>query len=331
MTARVSPAVGEALARWYRARHGVDVEVRLDEAPAAAGHSNELVFVTLGKRAVVVRLAPEGPQLFPAYDLRMQAVAQEAAAAGGVPVAAPVVVELDERWLGRPFLLLPRVEGRHVGDAPTFCDWLTALDEAAQRALHEAFLDALVAVHRCDWAWARTALRGAETGLAEEIGWWEDLARWAFPGQAGALLELFAVCRADLPAHEPPRSLLWGDVRLGNVVFDDGGRPAAVLDWEMASIGPAESDVAWFTTLSAATEHFVGATVPGFLDRAGVVAHVEAGIGRALRDLEWHERFALARAATLSARTQALDALRRGRPAPDPASTGMVRYALSRR
>ena len=38
--------------------------------------------------------------------------------------------------------------------------------------------------------------------------------------------------------------LLWGDSRVGNVLYRDF-RPIAVLDWEMVALGPRELDVAW--------------------------------------------------------------------------------------
>ena len=64
-----------------------------------------------------------------------------------------------------------------------------------------------------------------------------------------ALSDALAWCRAHRPASDPPASLLWGDVRLGNVIFDADRRPAAVLDWEMTTIGAAEHDLAWYLTL----------------------------------------------------------------------------------
>src|SRR4051794_34569514 len=99
--------------------------------------------------------------------------------------------------------------------------------------------------------------------------------------------------------------MLWGDVRLGNVVIAlDSVDPVAILDWEMATIGPAESDVAWLTALSDMTDTMVGDRVPGFLTRAEVIEHYESVLGRSLMDLEWHEMFAMARAAAIHLRTE---------------------------
>jgi aminoglycoside phosphotransferase (APT) family kinase protein len=96
--------------------------------------------------------------------------------------------------------------------------------------------------------------------------------------------------------------LLWGDVRLGNVIFDDAWQPVAVLDWEMTTIGPAEHDVAWHTSLETMQNELFGRAVPGFLDRDALLARYEAQVGRALADLEWFEIFALVRSAAIMTR-----------------------------
>jgi aminoglycoside phosphotransferase (APT) family kinase protein len=327
-----------AIAAWYRAQRpeADDVSVRLG-APLSQGYSNEVVVAEVDvsvegdrhEESVVVRLPPTGPPLFPDNDLAAQAAAQDLAHAGGVPVPRPLVVELDASWLGAPFLVMPLIRGRHPGEVPALTDWLLAGGEDEQRRVQTGLLDALVALHRAPWRHAElTALVRRSTPLLEDVAWWEAYASWACEGApAGPLVELFAACRDRVPDAEPPASLLWGDVRLGNVVVGDDGTPAALLDWEMATIGPAESDVAWFTALSDMTDHFVGSRLPGFLDRDGVVAHVEAGLGRPLEHQDWHECFAVARAAAAGFRTKVVAALAQGAPLPDPADDAVIAYA----
>ena len=43
---------------------------------------------------------------------------------------------------------------------------------------------------------------------------------------------------------DEPTVLCWGDARIGNIIFD-GTKPAAVLDWEMVTLGSPEMDLAW--------------------------------------------------------------------------------------
>jgi aminoglycoside phosphotransferase (APT) family kinase protein len=101
-----------------------------------------------------------------------------------------------------------------------------------------------------------------------------------------------------------------GDVQFSNAIFDDAGRPAAILDWEMASIGPAEMDLGWFLGLHRTTVHSHGGDLPGFPSRASIVARHERRLGRSLADLRWFEAFALLRACALFGRVLRLLAAR---------------------
>jgi aminoglycoside phosphotransferase (APT) family kinase protein len=209
-------------------------------------------------------------------------------------------------------------------------EWIMGLGTAGQRRLHEAFLDALARVHASPVDGLADRVRGAAGTLADEVGWWTDLVTWTFDGATPApVAEGLAWCRARLPHPQPPRGLLWGDVHPGNVVFGDDLDVRAVLDWEMASIGPAESDLAWFTALDEIAGALVGRRVPGFLDRDEVVARHEQALGRSLVSFRWFEIFAMLRAAALNLRKAALAAARKGRPAPAAEDDPVLRHALS--
>ena len=152
-------------------------------------------------------------------------------------------------------------------------------------------------------------IRGGEGSLAREVAWWVDYVDWASDGEPAArLAEAAAWCAATMPTSEPPASLAWGDARIGNVLFDDDRSVASVLDWEQASIGPAEMDLAWYLVLDELTTHFVKRTVPGFMTRAEIVERYEAALGRPVRDLEWHEIFALVRSTAINDRQARLAA-----------------------
>src|SRR3546814_15776660 len=45
---------------------------------------------------------------------------------------------------------------------------------------------------------------------------------------------------------QAPVNVLWGDATPSNVMFDDEGKVKAVIDWELATLGPAELDLAWW-------------------------------------------------------------------------------------
>jgi aminoglycoside phosphotransferase (APT) family kinase protein len=60
--------------------------------------------------------------------------------------------------------------------------------------------------------------------------------------------------------------------------------------------------------LDQMTTHYTGRPVAGFLERAEFVAFYEAALGRAVRDLEWHELFALTRSVAINERQARLAA-----------------------
>ena len=329
MSERDVGVMAGSFADWYRAQHpGVtDVEVAAERV-RGAGYSSDVVFMTVtasvdGEPRVdelVVRMRPTGPTLFQEYDLGMQAAVHDAVHAGGVPVPVPTTYEADERWLGTPFLVMPRVRGHIPGQLAAMDDWVLSLGEARQATMAASFVEVLAAIHRTPWQGTALAgvLRGAGATLADEVAWWATLAEATFAGAVpGKLRTMLDWCRDHVPDPEPPASVLWGDVRLGNVIFDDAAAPRAVLDWEMASIGPAELDIAWFTALETMSEQVAGCRIPGFPEQAALLAAYEERLGRPLIDLAWFEAFALCRAAMLSIRTDVLAAARKGRePAP---------------
>jgi aminoglycoside phosphotransferase (APT) family kinase protein len=284
-------ALRAGLARW------LDREVSEIERPPA-GFSCETLIVD---RELVVRLPPVGAGIFPTYDLALQAAVQAAAGAAGVPVAGPARYEADPSFLGAAFVAMPFVAGAIPSDFTPADPWLAGLPtDAHRRRAWEGYLDALVTLHG-------TPIEGLglRVGLAHELHASEMFAQWATDGAPPPkLLEVQAWCRAHAPlADEPPAGLLWGDVRLGNVIFDpESCAPRAILDWDMASAGPLEMDLAWHLALEQVQLDLTGMTVPGFGRREETIARVAAGAGRDLQDLRWYEVFALSRASIISTR-----------------------------
>jgi aminoglycoside phosphotransferase (APT) family kinase protein len=167
----------------------------------------------------------------------------------------------------------------------------------------------LAAIHRLDWRALGLGFlaRDGHGGLDGELDWWERYLGWASDGAPlPVLADAMAWCRARRPDPEPSPSLLWGDVQLVNAVFADDYRPAAILDWEMASIGPAETDLGWHLVLHRMTADTAGGDLPGFADRDETISVYERALGRAVVDIEWFETFALVRSGAILARIAAL-------------------------
>jgi len=327
------------LVRWTAARRPDRRDVRVDALHRPpAGWTNETVLVDLSWETdsgrsveqLVVRVPPVVPS-FPQHDLHAQARVHEVLSGAGLPVPRSLGVEDDPAWLGAPFFVMERVAGTVVGEVPALDQRIAGLGPNEQRVLHERFTDAIASVHRLDVTGTRldAVLR---TGVAAEIDYWSSYVEWATDGSPPKVLaDALDWCRRTRPPEEPEPSLLWGDTRLGNVMLDDRLRIAALLDWELATLGPAEMDVAWYLALDGLTTEFVGRTVPGFLGRAQFLRRHEHRLGRALRDLRWHEVFALVRSVAINDK-QARLAAAAGVPYPGvPGDDNPVLHHLARR
>ena len=167
-----------------------------------------------------------------------------------------------------------------------------------QGKVQRDFVHSLAAVHRLDW----DALGLGDLTPPDERGLTHDVARarayaaWAGEGDVPTVLDdALDWCDAHRPHPEPPMSLVWGDPRIGNVVYDDDYDAVALLDWEMASIGAGEIDLAWFLGLHDIAVGAVGRDLPGFAGHDDVVAEYESGLGRPVLDYRWFEVFGLVR------------------------------------
>ncbi len=261
---------------------------------------------------LVVRVAPPSAvATFPVDDFDLQAAVMRSLKASGFPVPTVLAVENGSGWLGTPFLVMTRSPGRTVGDAPALDPWLAELPSATQRRIHVEYLGALANIHRFEWRAADldALLRAAGPNLHAELDWWSSYVDWAAEGDpAPALVAHLEWCIDTAPATTHAPSLCWGDARLGNVLLLDDGSIGALLDWELASIGPPEMDLGWYLALDRLTTKVIDRNVPGFLGRDEAISHYEHHLGRSVEHLDWHEIFALVRSVAINERQARLAA-----------------------
>jgi aminoglycoside phosphotransferase (APT) family kinase protein len=134
-----------------------------------------------------------------------------------------------------------------------------------------------------------------ETALGTQLAYQSRYYDWAREGRRIALLEeAIAALERTLPSTRAS-VLNWGDSRPGNIIYRDF-EPVAVLDWEMATVGPPEVDVAWLTFFQRFFAHLADRfglpPVPAMFVPAEVAATYQRRSGRSLGDLAWFEAFA---------------------------------------
>jgi len=108
------------------------------------------------------------------------------------------------------------------------------------------------------------------------------------------------------PEHEGQAVVSWGDARIGNVMYRTF-EPVAVLDWEMAALGPRELDLAWLVTAHCVFEHLAAnfelPGMPHFLRLNDVATEYERRTGYTPRDLEFYMAYAAIQWAIVFLRT----------------------------
>lgn len=306
------------LTRWFEEKVGVPVTVGEFVVPEGVGHSNETVLVDAhwtidGQRHdgdFVVRLQITGPGVFPTYDLGLQVRCMRTVAEhSDVPVPHVRWLEEDPSVLGRTFYVMDRIDGLVPADRMpyTIDGFLLAATPEEQASAHWSSLEAMAALHRIDWQAAGFGFldrpEHGPTGLGQQFAWYEAYADWVCDGRPQPTLDAARAWLADhLPADPPPTGVNWGDARLSNVMFRDF-RVAAVLDWEMAALGPAEVDLAWFLFFQRFFAEGLGiADLPGFPPAEVSVTRYAELLGRPLDDLFWYEVFAAWRHSTVMLR-----------------------------
>lgn len=301
--------MAELLARWLQARLGPDARITDLHAPESTGYSSETVMYRVdwtgedGPRSArhVLRTRPPGDiTVFPAYDLEAQARCMERVAEhGDVPVPTVIAYEPDEALLGHPFLVMEHVDGQVPDDNPPFTmmGWLHDAPAPDQQRLYTSALTAMSGLHRlerpqADFSFLDAPVHGP-TGTGQQLEWWRAMLEWGRDDRPQPTIEAgFRWLDAHFPREQPPVGLTWGDARVSNMIFQDF-EPVALLDWEMASLGPAEIDLAWFIYMNQQFADGLNCPqLPGFLDEPATVDLYADLIGRDLADLTWYRIFA---------------------------------------
>jgi aminoglycoside phosphotransferase (APT) family kinase protein len=269
---------------------------------------------------LVARLAPgrEDVPVFPRYDLGRQfATIARVAELTDVPVPRVWWSEPDPAAIGTPFFVMSRVDGRVPPDIMPYNfgdSWLYDANPSEQRHLQDATVAALAGLHAVDRATERFADLAPDTpgatALRRRVAVAHDWYTFAAgDGFRSPLVERALAWLDDhWPAHEGATVLSWGDSRIGNVLYD-GFDPAAVLDWEMATLGPRELDVAWLIYGHRIFEDIAAGYglggMPAFLRSDDVATTYESLTGHVVRDLEWYGTFAAVQYAIVFLRTGA--------------------------
>ncbi len=286
----------------------------LDAATSANGMSSETVLLTASwtedgtrrEEQLVARVAPDPADVpvFPEYDLQRQFdVIRLVGELTSVPVPKVWWSDASGKATGVPLFVMERVDGLVPPDVMpyTFGDnWLYDATPEQRRTLQDSTVEVLAELHGIDNVDDRFAFLGlddpGDTALRRRVNHTKAWYEYARGGHRSALVERGLTWLDDhWPTQEGPAVVAWGDSRIGNVMYR-GFRPCAVLDWEMASLGPRELDLAWLTYAHAVFEDlahvFELPGMPDFLRPDEVASTYESLTGYAPRDLDFYTVYA---------------------------------------
>lgn len=277
----------------------------LEAEPIGEGHSNVTFLIRRGATELVLRRPPRPPLPPSAHDVLREARLLQAVEP--TPIRTPRVLATcdDPSVIGAPFYVMEKVTGDVITSTLP-----AALDTPVQRRqIADELIEALVEVHAVDWRACGLEGYGKPTGYLERqlrrfSGLWEHNKTREVP-----TLDRVTAWLADHRPESGPATIVHGDYRLGNTMFDvtaDGSaRLVAIFDWELATIGDPLADIGYMAATYAQSGDDMGTifslsavtALPGFPTRAELIARYEERSGRSMSDVAWYETLALWKAA----------------------------------
>ncbi|MCW2748158.1 MAG: aminoglycoside phosphotransferase [Nocardioidaceae bacterium] len=263
----------------------------------AGGKSNLTFELTSAAGALVLRRPPIGELLPSAHDMAREARVQKALADSAVPVPEIVLFDKDGDLLGVPCYVMSKVAG-HVIREELPAGYATRAED--RMAMADALVDTLIDLHAVDASTVGLVDFGRPAGFVERqirrwSGQWDSSATHDVP----EVSQLAALLKQRLPATQRS-SIVHGDFRLDNCLMDenDPTRVAAVLDWEMSTLGDPMTDLGmllfyWREAGEQEQSLVPSVTIqPGFPGRRYLAERYAAATGVSIHEIDYYLAFA---------------------------------------
>ena len=288
----------DQFAAWFGGACPGEVDGPLQGRLIAGGRSNLTYEVSDGSKSWVVRRPPLGHVLATAHDMEREYRVITALRDTGVPVPLTYALCNDAAVIGAPFYVMSKVGGIPYRTA----DQLAALGPARARAIAEHMIGTLARLHSVNPAEVGLADFGRPEGfLARQVRRWKKQLDASRSRPLAGIDELCAQLAADPPDGSPP-AIVHGDYRLDNVLVDSGDKVAAVVDWEMATLGDPLTDVGLlvvYQRMDRLAEGPMASDAPGYPSVPEVLRIYAADSGRDLSDLGFYIALASFKAAVI--------------------------------
>ena len=234
---------GQAELAAYLAAHVAGFGGLREVTKFGTGQSNPTYLIHADSGDYVLRSKPPGKLLPSAHAVEREFRVMQALAATPVPVPEVLhLAEADTSPSGRAFFVMRHVPGRIF--------WDPALPESthAERAtIYDAMNMTLAALHDVDVTTVGLGDYGKPGNyFARQLERWSGQYRASVDAPSDAMAQIMDWLAAEMPADDGQVALVHGDWRLDNMIFaPDAPNVAAVLDWELSTLGHPMADLAY--------------------------------------------------------------------------------------
>jgi aminoglycoside phosphotransferase (APT) family kinase protein len=228
-----------ALGRWLEANvEGFIGPFDLTKFPS--GQSNPTYRISAASGDYVLRRKPFGQLLPSAHAVDREYRLLSALHPLGFPVPGPLALCVDPQVIGAIFYVMELAKGRPYANGA-----LPDFDAAQRRRMYEQLVDTLADLHNIDPQAAGLGDFGKPGNYFErQVARWTRQYRDSQTDDLPAMEKLIDYLPASLP-EQSRISVVHGDYRIDNVIFDDAGKLSAVLDWELATLGDPVADFSY--------------------------------------------------------------------------------------
>jgi aminoglycoside phosphotransferase (APT) family kinase protein len=228
-----------ALGRWLEANvEGFSGPFSLTKFPS--GQSNPTYKISASSGDYVLRRKPFGQLLPSAHAVDREYRLLSALSPLGFPVPRPLALCDDPGVVGAIFYVMELAKGRPYADGA-----LPDFDPATRASMYEQLVDTLADLHNIEPSAADLADFGKPGNYFErQVARWTRQYRDSETDYLPEMERLIAFLPETLP-EQSRTSIVHGDYRIDNVVYDGDGTLTAVLDWELATLGDPVADFSY--------------------------------------------------------------------------------------
>jgi aminoglycoside phosphotransferase (APT) family kinase protein len=230
------------------------------------GQSNPTYLLTADSGRYVLRAKPPGKLLKSAHQVDREFRVMRALKDSDVPVPDALYLSEDESSIGRMFFVMNHVDGRIFWEPD-----LPDLAHEERAPVYDAMNAALAALHSVDVDAVGLSDFGKPGNYYErQLDRWTRQYRASETEKIENMDTLIGWLEKALPADDGVVSLVHGDYRIDNMIFDAGDPTIlAIIDWELSTLGHPLADLA-YQCMQWRLPHESGFRGLGGLDRKAI-------------------------------------------------------------